>query len=93
MESNAPISTGTAQHLVDANNVEGMYTDAKMERVLARCLSHVFVGTNTGGFESLGRHLLVLIRDKVSAEGEVVNTGTFATQVEDADLYGGNRHE
>jgi len=84
------ISTGTAQHLVNANNVEGMYADAKMERVLSGCLAYVLVGTNTSGFKGLGRNLLILVRDGVGTERKVVNASTLATQVEDADLRVGH---
>lgn len=66
--------------------MEGMDANAKVERILARVLSHVFVSANTGRFQSLGGELLVLVRDEVSAEREVINAGTLATQVENADL-------
>jgi len=81
------ISTRTAQHLVDANDVEGMHADAEMERVLSGCLAYILVGTNTGGFKGLGRNLLILVRDEVGTEREVVNASALATQVEDADLW------
>jgi len=68
-----PISTGTGQHLVDSDDVEGMYSDPHVEGILSRSLGDVFVAANPGSFESLTRQLLILIRDKVSAEGEVIN--------------------
>ena len=76
----------TIQHLVDAEDVEGVDTDTEMERVLAGGLGHVLVGANTGGLESLGRQLLVLVRDERRAEGEVIDAGTLAPQIEDTDL-------
>lgn len=45
------ISASAGQHLVDANDVEGMYANAEMERVFARGLGHVFVGADTSSFE------------------------------------------
>lgn len=55
------IGTGAGQHLVDADNVEGVDSDTEMERVLAGGLDDVLVGANTGGLEGLGRELLVLV--------------------------------
>ena len=46
----------------------------------------LLVGANTGGFESLGAQLLVLVGDQVDAEGEVVDVGTLTTKIEDTDL-------
>lgn len=83
---NLPISSSTGQHLVDTDNVEGVDTDPHVERILARGLGDVLVGTNTGSLESLARELLVLIGDKMAAEGEVINGCTFTAQVEDSDL-------
>ena len=44
------------------------------------------VGANTGGLEGLATQLLVLIGDKVAAEGELVDRGTLAAEIEDTDL-------
>nr|GFD53621.1 hypothetical protein [Tanacetum cinerariifolium] len=57
-----------------------------METFLSGNLDEVLVGANTGGLESLGRQLLVLVGDEVDAEREVVYAGLLATEVEDADL-------
>lgn len=80
------IGTSARQHLVDTDDVVGVDTDTEMERFLSSALDHVLVGANTGGFESLGRQLLVLVGDQVDAEREVVYVGLLATEVEDADL-------
>jgi len=48
------IGTGTAQHFVDTDDMEGVDTDTEMERILSRGLSNVFVSTDTSGFKSLG---------------------------------------
>ena len=57
-----------------------------MERILPARLRHVLVGADTGRLESLGRQLLVLVRDEMRAEGEVIDAGTLAPQIEDTDL-------
>ena len=82
----SPIGTSTGQHLVDTKDVEGVYTNAEMERILAGGLGDVLVGANSGGFESLRRELLILIGDEVAAEGELVNRGTLAAEIVDAYL-------
>lgn len=64
-----PIGSSARKHLVDTDNVEGVNADAQVERVLAGGLDDVLVGANTGGLEGLGRELLVLVGDKVAAEG------------------------
>jgi hypothetical protein len=55
-----PICSGARQHLVDAQNVEGVHAHAQVEGVLPGILDHVFVGGNAGGLESLTGHLLLL---------------------------------
>ena len=44
----APISSSTRQHLVDPDDMEGVYTDPQMERILARSLGNVLVGADAG---------------------------------------------
>jgi len=44
------ISTGAGEHLVDADNVPGVNSDADMETFLTSSSNHVFVGSNTTGF-------------------------------------------
>ena len=44
------ISTGAGEHLVDADNVPGVNSDADMESFLTSSSDHVFVGSNTSGF-------------------------------------------
>jgi len=85
-----PISTGAGQHLVYPDDVEGVYSDSHVEGILSRSLCDVFVAANTGSFERLARELFILVRNEVSAEGKVVNRGTFTTQVKDSDLGIGN---
>jgi len=44
------ISTGAGEHLVDADDVPGVHSDADMETFLTSSSNHVFVGSNTAGF-------------------------------------------
>jgi hypothetical protein len=60
--------------------------DTEMEGFLSGSLDHVLVGANTGGLKSLGGQLLVLVGDEVDAEGEIVDVGALAAEIEDADL-------
>jgi len=43
-----PIGTSARKHLVDTDDVERVNTDTQVERVLARGLGDVLVGTDTG---------------------------------------------
>jgi len=81
-----PISTSTTQHLVDTDNVEWVHTDAHVERILARCLGDILVSANTSCFERLRAQLLILIGDKMTAEGELVDGGTFTAEVKNPDF-------
>ena len=50
----------------------------------------VLVCADTGGFEGFGGKLFVLVGDHVDAEGELIDVGTLAAKVEDADFGIGN---
>lgn len=80
------IRTSARQHLVDTDYMVRVGADAEMETFLSGDFDEVLVGANTGGFESLGGDLLVLVRDQVDAEGKLVDVGTLAAEIEDADL-------
>merc|ERR1712183_67178 len=56
-----PISSGTRQHFVDADNVEGMDTHPDVEGIFTSNLGHVLVGTNTSSLQSFSGQLLILI--------------------------------
>lgn len=45
------------------------------------------VGADTGGFESLGAQLFILVGDEVDAGWEVVDVCTLAAKVKDSDLW------
>jgi len=47
-----PIGTSAGQHLVDADDVEGVDTDPQMEGILSGGLGDVFVGADASSFES-----------------------------------------
>jgi hypothetical protein len=81
-----PIGSGARQHLVDTDDMVGVNADTEMETFLSGNLDEVLVGANTGGLESLGGQLLVLVGDQVDAEGEVVDVGALAAEIENADL-------
>lgn len=66
--------------------MEGVGADAEVETLLTRVLDEVLVGANTGGLEGLGAQLLILVGDEVDAEREVVDGGTLAAKIEDANL-------
>lgn len=82
-----PIGTSAGKHLVDTDHVEGVHTDTQVERVLTRGLGDVLVGTDTGSLESLRGDLLVLVADKVGAEGEVIDGSLLAAKIINADLW------
>ena len=64
----------------------GVGADTEVETFLSGVLDHVLVGADTGGFEGLGAQLLVLVRDEVDTEGEVIDLGALPAQIEDSDL-------
>jgi hypothetical protein len=80
------IGTSARQHLVDADYMVRVGADAEMEGILSGGLDHVLVGANTGGFEGFGGDLLVLVGDQVDAERELVDVGTLAAEIENANL-------
>lgn len=57
-----------------------------MSREGLACRWNVLVGANTGSLEGLGGDLLILVGDEVNAEGELVDVGLLATEIEDANL-------
>merc|ERR1712099_61232 len=81
-----PISSGTRQHFVDADNVEGMDTHTNVEGILASNLGHVLVGTNTSSLQSFSRQLLIFIRHKIHTLGEFIHTSLLFTKIKDPDL-------
>lgn len=81
-----PIGTGTRQHLVDSDDVEGVGSDPQVEGVLSGGLDDVLVGTNSSSFQGFGRQLFVFVGDQVATEGEVIDRCLLSTQIVDSDL-------
>jgi hypothetical protein len=84
------ISACARKHLVDAEDVVGVNTDAHVERVLATELGDVLVARDATSLKSLRRQLLILNGDEVSAEGELVSGGALTAKVKDANLRVGD---
>ena len=84
--SNVPIGTGARKHLVDAEHVERVDADAEVKRLLAGHLGHVLVDGNARRLERLGGQLLLLTRDEVNRDGELVDLRALLADVIDADL-------
>ncbi len=80
------IGSGAGKHLILTNDVERVSTDTDVVALLAGGLDEVLVARNTGGLEGAGRELLLLVRHKVSNEGEVVNVVLLVAAVVDTDL-------
>ena len=81
-----PIGSGTGQHFVDPQDVEGVNPDPDVESILAAVLDKVFVAADTPSLESLRGELLQLVRHQVDRQRELVNSGLLTSQVEDPDL-------
>ena len=81
-----PIRASTRQHLVDAKDVERVHTNPQVERVFAGSLCYILVSANTGSLERFTRELLILVGDKVTAEGELIDRSTLPAEVKDTDL-------
>lgn len=85
------IGTSARQHLVDTQNVEGVYSDPQVERISTRYLGDVLVGANTCGFEGLGGQLLQLVGNEVHAQGELIDGRLFTAEIVDTNLGVGHR--
>ena len=65
---------------------EVLVAQPDVETFLAAVLDKVFVAADTPSLESLRGELLQLVRHQVDRQGELVNSGLLASQVEDPDL-------
>jgi hypothetical protein len=83
---NVPIRASTGQHLVDTKDVERVHTNPQVERVFASGLCYILVGANTRSLKRFARELLILIGDKVAAEGELIDRSTLPAEVKDTNL-------
>lgn len=66
------IGTGTGQHFINSNNMPGVNSASHVEVFFTGLLDHVFVGGNTGSFQSARRNLFFFPRDHVDSHGEFV---------------------
>jgi len=80
------IGTCAGKHLVDTEHVEGMHTHTEVEALLSGVLCEVLVGANTSCLKSLRRVVLLLQRDKMDTEREIINTSITITKIVHADL-------
>ena len=55
------ISSSARQHLVDANDMEGVEAYSDVKTIFATAFHHVLVGTNTGSLQGFRGELLILI--------------------------------
>jgi hypothetical protein len=83
---NVPICASTRQHLVDSKDVERVHTNPQVERVFASGLCYIFVGADTRSLKRFAGELLILVGDKVAAEGELIDRSTLPAKVKDTDL-------
>ncbi|GIX63528.1 molecular chaperone, putative [Babesia caballi] len=93
-----PVRTGTRKHLVDAQHVEGVHPDPDVEGFFTSGLDHelphvtrphgftYLVGADTRGLQRFGRNLLVLARDDVHGEGEVIDIRSLQSHIVDSDF-------
>jgi uncharacterized membrane protein len=87
MRGDEPVRTSARQHLVDAYDMEGMDANPEVEGIFTGSLCDIFVGTNAGCFECFTGELLVLVRNEVAAERELVDGGTLTTEIEYTNLW------
>ena len=55
------ISCSARQHLVDADDMEGVELHSDVKTIFATAFHHVLVGTNMGSLQSFRGELLILI--------------------------------
>lgn len=80
------IGTGTGQHLVDTQDVEGVGAHTQVETILTAGLHGVLVGANAGSLQGLRGDVLVFARHQVDGEWELVNAGLLTTAIVDTKL-------
>lgn len=81
-----PVRSSTGQHLVDADDMEGMEPHSDVKTIFATAFHHVFVGTNTSSLQGFRGELLVFIRHHVAAQWELIYFCLLPPQVKDANL-------
>ena len=59
--SSSPISSSARQHLVDADDMEGVEPHSDVKTIFATAFHHVLAGTNMGSLQGFRGELLILI--------------------------------
>merc|ERR1719174_1129572 len=80
------ICTSAGQHLVDTHDVERVRANAEVERILPGQADHALVRRNTRSLKGFTGHLLVLARDHMDAQGELIHVVLLLPAIEDTDL-------
>jgi len=79
------ISTGAGKHFVDTENVPRVNSASKMETFLTALLDQVFVGSNTGSFQTFRTDLFLFEGDEVNTVWEFFNISSLFTSIVDSD--------
>jgi hypothetical protein len=80
------ISTGAGKHLVDADNVPWVHTDADVETFSSGVDLHILVGSNTASLKSLRGDLFLLLGNKMDTAWENVPVGLLPSTVVHTEL-------
>ena len=66
--------------------MEGIDSHSDVETILATILDEVLVTANTSSLQSLGGKLLKFVRDQMDAQGKLIDSSLFTSEVKDPDL-------
>jgi hypothetical protein len=80
------IGSSTRQHLVGAEDVEGMGAYANVEGIFSNVLSQVLVDGDAASFQRFTRDLLLLVAHKMGDKGKLIDGRPFGTHVKNLDL-------
>jgi len=81
-----PIGTSAGKHLVHTQDVKRVGAHTQVKVLTTAVGGEVLVARNAGGFQGLGRDLLVLVGHHVDGTGEHVSGRLLHTVVVDTDL-------
>jgi len=80
------ISTGAWKHLIDTDDVPGVNSYADVETFSTSSSNHVFVGSNSGGFQCLRCELFLFFGDKMDTTWEKVPLCPLLATVVETDF-------
>ena len=80
------IGSGTTQHLIGAQDVEGMGANANVVVVFSNVLGQVLVDGDTASLQGFAADLLFLVAHQVCHKGELIDGGLLGARVKDANL-------